>query len=138
MHLILKSIPLFAALALAACANKHTGPLIADARSPISDVPVPAGFSMADNSTSRVVPANSLRVVDHYYKGSDDILSVVEFYRTQLPKHDWVVSEQSQTPGKEVTLHVTKRTEQCYVTVTKKTFDTQIRIRIDPLPRPAQ
>ncbi|HVT82020.1 MAG TPA: hypothetical protein VHM90_15350 [Phycisphaerae bacterium] len=133
MRLVLKVLPAILALSLAACAHRNTGPLIADAKSPISDVPVPAGFTMADNSTSKVVPGSSLRVVDHHYKGTDELVAVVTFYREELPKTQWTLVDQTQVSAKEITLHFTKRNEECSVTVTRKTFETEIRIRIDPV-----
>jgi hypothetical protein len=126
-------MPLVLALVMGGCGAKNTGPLIPDAASPISDVPVPAGFSMADNSTSKVVPGSSLRIVDHRYKGSDELLPVVTFYKEELPKRDWSLVDQTQASAKEITLHFTKKSEEAYVTVTQKTFDTEIRIRLDPV-----
>ena len=133
MHPILKMLPAILALGLAACANHNSGPLIADANSPIADAPVPAGFTRSANSTSKVVPASQLRVVDHRYEGSDELMPVVAFYRAEMPKHDWTVLDQSEASAKEVTLHFSKRNEECFVTVTRKTFDTEIRIRLEPI-----
>src|SRR5450755_3100566 len=76
------------------------GPLIGDVRSPIADVPVPAGFSMTGDSTSKVDFASGLRIVDHFYKGSDDYLPVVQFYRDQMPQKGWGLVEQNQAAGK--------------------------------------
>src|SRR4051794_24757129 len=67
--------------------------LIVDAKSPISDVPVPAGFSMEDESSSKVITGSSLRIVDHRYKGGDDLMPVVAFYKTQLPLKEWAFVE---------------------------------------------
>jgi hypothetical protein len=130
-----KWAPVFLVLALGACglSSNSNGPLVPDAKSPISDVPVPAGFSMKEDSTSQIIQANSLRVVNHRYTGSDDWLEVVAFYRTQLPTKEWTFVDQTQPPAKELTLHYSKRSEDLRVTVTKRTFDTQIRIKIDPI-----
>lgn len=131
-------ISLCVVLAMGGCglfSSKSSGPLIADARSPIVDVPVPAGFTMSDESSSRVVPASGLRVVNHRYTGQEDLLPIVEFYKRTLPTKGWVLADQSQQPGQEVSLHYTKKSEECNVTVSERTFDTVIRIKIDPLPK---
>ncbi len=139
MRPLFNALPLILALAIAGCANKNPGPLIPDAKSPVSDLPVPAGFSMADNSTSKVVPGSSLRIVDHRYQGGDELLPVITFYKAELPKHDWTLVDQTQTSAKEITLRFTKKSEEAFVTVTQKTFNTEIHIRINPVAaRPAQ
>ena len=107
-------------------------PLIADSRSPISDVPVPAGFTMDENSSSKLITGSALRLVDHRYKGGDDLMPVVSFYKAQMPEREWTFVDLSQISGKEISLHFSKRNEDCNVTVTRRTFDTQIRIKIDP------
>jgi hypothetical protein len=126
-------------LALAGCnLSSHSNPdapLIADSHSPIADVPIPAGFTMTSESTSKVVNADQIRFVDHHYKGSDDPLPVVKFYKEQMPTQGWTWIDQTQPPGKEVTLHFTKKTEDCFITVSKGTLDTHIRVKIDPASR---
>jgi len=127
--------PILLITTLAGCSwfgNKSTAPLIADARSPVSDVPVPAGFSMKENSSSQVVPGDLRRTVDHHYKGNDDILPVVSFYKDELPKHGWTWVDQTQLTGKEIVLHFNKKNEDCLVNVRKATFNTEIRLRLGP------
>jgi hypothetical protein len=133
MRSVFQVLPLCVALAVAGCATKNNGPLIPDANSPISDVPVPAGFTLGENSTAKTVTAKSLRIVDHHYEGSDDFYDVIAFYKAQMPKNNWTSVGSSEPTGKEFTLHFTKGSEDCFVTVAKKTFNTEIRIRIDPL-----
>jgi hypothetical protein len=132
----MQAFSLCVVLALGGCGlfyDKSSGPLIADARSPIVDVPVPAGFTMSDESTSKVIPGGGLRMVNHRYVGYEDVLPIVEFYKQTLPTKGWVLADQSQQPGQEVSLHFTKRSEQCYVTISDRTFDTVILVKIDPL-----
>ena len=131
-------IPLLAAIALGGCGlfgGSGNAPLIADARSPIVDVPVPAGFSMSDDSTSKLIPGSALRLVNHRYTGHDDLMPVVNFYRDQMPQKEWIWLDQNQPMGKEIVVHFSKKGEECYVTVTKRMLDTVIRVRIDPLTR---
>jgi hypothetical protein len=112
-----------------------SGPLISAPNSPIADVPVPAGFTMTSDSTSRVVPGSALRYVDHRYKGSDDVLPVVKFYRDHLPERGWNWVDQNQSKGNEVTLHYAKGKEDCVITVSPRgfpTWGTLIRVKIDP------
>ncbi len=122
----------------AGCSNSHNEtPLIPDSRSPVSDVPVPAGFTMMSDSTSKVVTADQMRVVDHRYHGGDGVLPVANFYRDELPQRQWTLVDQTQPNGKEVTLHFQKSKEDCTVTVTKHTFDTQIHVQIEPIAKSA-
>jgi hypothetical protein len=109
------------------------GPVIADARSPITDVPVPAGFSMSEESTSRQMSASNLRIVNHRYTGHEDFMEVVDFYKRVLPTKGWVRVDQSQQPGNEVSMQYVKKGEACNVTVWERTFDTVIRVKIDPI-----
>jgi hypothetical protein len=131
--------PLCVALTLGGCGlfggGGGSGPLVADVMSPIVDVPVPAGFSMSASSSSKEVAAGGLRVVDHYYTGQDEFLAVANFYKERLPQKGWTWVEQIQPTGKEVIEHFTKKGEDCTVTVTKRLFDTMIRIQIKPLGR---
>jgi hypothetical protein len=129
------------AAAMPACssgghASATTQPaLIPSITSPIADVPIPAGFVMAGGkSTSQVVPSSGLRFVDHEYKGGDDVLPVVRFYRDQLPTRGWTLIDQNQLHH-EVTLRFTKNNEDAIITVWPGTFDTHIRVRIDPAGR---
>ena len=117
--------------------SSNTATLIADSRSPIADVPVPTGFKMTSDSISRVVPASGLRIVDHQYKGNDAYLPVVRFYRDQMPDKGWTLVEQTQASGNEIALHYTKGNEDCVVTVSSGTFDTRVRVKIDPKTGPA-
>jgi len=123
---------LLLALALAGCGGSHADrPLIPDLRSPVADVPVPAGFTLAGDSQSKVDDITRSRWVDHRYKGGDDVLPVANFYRDELPKHDWKLLDQSQPNGKEVALHFQKNKEDLTVTVTKHSFNTQIHIHLE-------
>ena len=106
--------------------------LIPAAGSPISDVPVPAGFLIdMSKSNSHVVPASQFRSVYHEYKGDDYLLQVVRFYRDQLPTKGWTMIDQNQLKDR-VTLRFTKGKEDCSVTVWEGTMDTHIIITIGP------
>lgn len=122
------------AVALGGCGGeKNTGvALIPAANSPISDVPVPAGFTIdMSKSNSRVVPASSFRSVNHEYKGSDYMLQVVRFYRDQMPTKGWTMIDQNQVKDK-VTLRFNKSKEDCSVAVWEGTLDTHITVNIGP------
>jgi hypothetical protein len=119
--------------ALGGCSSSKDNSLnlIASATSPIADVPIPAGFEMInDESTAKSTAGSNVRFVDHGYKGSDDLLPVVRFYREQMPSKGWTFTEQLQN-HKEITLRYTKSAEDCTVVVTPGTFSTHIRVLID-------
>ncbi len=120
-------------VALAGCGNKNTGQnLITAPNSPIADVPIPAGFDIdLGRSNSTVVPATQFRSVYHEYKGKDDLLPVVRFYRDQMPQKGWNAVDQQQVKD-SVTLRFTKGKEDCSVTVWEGTLHTHIQVRIGP------
>ncbi len=125
-------------LAFPACSQSNgsdkNAPLIASPNSPIADVPIPVGFHMTEDSTSNISPAAGVRVVDHRYKGSDDLLPIVKFYRDQMPEKGWTWIEQNQARGGEVTLHFTKNNEDCVITVTPGSWGKNfVQVKIDPI-----
>jgi hypothetical protein len=130
-------VAIILAAALSGCTTFTTTnqnlPLIPVVHPPVADVPIPAGFQMAPKSSSKEV--NSLRFVDHYYTGEDDLQPVVKFYRDEMPKLKWEKKEQTQPNGKEVSIQFTKANETCVVTVKQLTFSTEIHVRIDPAGR---
>ena len=130
-------LPLVVVLALSGCETTDSAraPLIADVRSPIVDVPVPAGFSMASTSSSKMVAESGLRTVNHFYTGQDNFLAVANFYREKLPQKGWVWTGQTQPTGKQVIEHFAKKAEICTVTVDSRLFDTMIHIEIGPPPQ---
>jgi hypothetical protein len=108
--------------------------LVAAVSSPIADVPIPVGFSMTEDSTSKV-EASGLRFVDHKYAGSEDVLPVVRFYKDQMPGKGWTFVDQNQLVHNEISLHYTKNSEDCVVTVTPGSMHTHVRVQIDPAGR---
>jgi hypothetical protein len=124
--------------ALPACSGSHHDSvnLVAANTSPIADVPIPVGFSMTGESTSKVV-ASGLRFVDHKYEGSDDVLPVIRFYKDQMPAKGWTFVSQNQLIHDEISLLYTKNNEDCTITVTPGSMHTHIRVQIDPTGRNA-
>jgi hypothetical protein len=121
---------------LCACASwgrDKNLPLVAAVNPPIADVPVPVGFTMTPDSTSKITPGDASRLVDHRYKGNEDVLPVVRFYRDKLPDKGWTWVDQTQSQGNEITLHYTKGSETLTVTVSPGSWgNTFIRVKIDP------
>jgi hypothetical protein len=91
---------------------------------------------MTGDSTSKV-EASGLRFVDHKYVGSDDVLPVVSFYKDQMPAKGWTFMDQNQLVHSEITLHYTKNSEDCLITVTPGGMHTHVRVQIDPAGRNA-
>jgi hypothetical protein len=134
---------IFAAGAIPGCQlfsqRDKNAPLVAEINPPVADVPIPVGFVMTPDSSSKVVPGNAIRFVDHRYKGTDDVLPVVKFFRDHLPEKGWTWVDQSQARGNEVTLHYTKGNEHLYVTVNPGSWNrVYVRVKIDPAGREAQ
>jgi hypothetical protein len=116
--------------------NEATTPLIPAVDPPVADVPIPAGFRMTGDSTSKV-ESTGLRFVNHLYVGSDDILPVVRFYKDEMPKKGWGFVDQTQMVDNEIRLHFSKNSEDCVVTVEPGTLHTHVRVQIDPTARNA-
>lgn len=89
--------------------------LVAQARSPIPDVPVPIGFSL-DEGKSRNFAAAGARYVDHVYKGGSDRFSVARFYKEQMPVCRWALVTDMFVQGSLI-LDFEKETERCRVTI---------------------
>ena len=91
--------------------------LVAKARPPIPDVPVPAGFAL-DESASRDFAAAGARYVDHVYHGGDGRFAVARFYKRQMPAARWVLVTSLFVQG-DLMLDFEKQTERCRVVIKK-------------------
>ncbi len=122
---------------LSACngvSNRENPDLIPAVASPIADVPIPAGFRMTGDSTSKV-EASGLRFVDHKYDGTDDLLPLVKFYKDQMPTKGWSFVDQNQLLHNEIVLHFSKNSEDCMITINPGSFHSHVRVQIDPAGR---
>lgn len=125
-------------LMLAACESHAPDALLLPAAdSPITDVPIPAGFQLEESkSMSRVLPSG-VRYVDHQYAGDDSSYQVVKFYKDALPGQGWQNQSQEQV-HEVITLKYAKATENLVVTVSSGTLKTHIRVKIDPVAQDAK
>ena len=89
--------------------------LVAQARPPIPDVPVPVGFRL-DQSESRNFAAAGTRYVDHRYKGGDDKYAVARFYKSHMPISRWSLVTDMFVQG-NILLDFEKETERCRVMI---------------------
>jgi len=90
--------------------------LLAQARPPIPDLPVPLGFDLNEGK-SRSFAAAGARYVDHVYSGGSDKFSVARFYKRQMPNNRWTLVTEMFIQG-ETMLDFEKDTERCRVIVT--------------------
>ncbi len=91
------------------------GPMMAQARSPIPDVPLPLGFSLKE-LRSRSWSSGSLRFVDHLYYGKGDRVVTMDFFEKQMPVNGWTPICEQFTQGRS-TLDYAKGNENCRITV---------------------
>jgi len=89
--------------------------LVGQARTPISDIPVPLRFDL-DQQRSRSWATGGIRVVDHRYVGPDDKWAVGRFYRRQMPTHQWVPVSAQQILGR-ISLRYVKGNQRCVVEI---------------------
>jgi len=89
--------------------------LVAQARPPIPDVPVPIGFEL-DQGKSRNFAAAGQRYVDHVYKGGSDKYAVARFFKRQMPVSRWTLVTDMFAQG-NITLDFEKQAERCRITL---------------------
>jgi hypothetical protein len=117
---------LMAAAVIAGCNNKKmedsgessseaSVELVAQARPPIPDLPVPIGFDL-DQRRSRNLAAAGVRWIDHLYKGKADKFSVARFYRRQMPLTRWTLVTEMFAKG-NLTLDFERQADRCHVTM---------------------
>ena len=80
--------------------DKPTGQgLVADAKSPIPDVPMPHGFVALPAESSSRVSRDGLRTVVHMYQGRGTLADAVQFYRQQIKRGGWKVTGERASGG---------------------------------------
>jgi hypothetical protein len=101
--------------------------LVAQARPPIPDVPLPIGFDL-DEGKSRNFAAAGLRWVDHFYKGGSDKFAVARFYKRQMPVNRWTLVTDMFTQG-QIMLDFEKGAERCRVIVSDGSLFHPTRVK---------
>jgi len=89
--------------------------LVGQARTPISDIPVPLRFEL-DQERSRSWATGGIRVVDHRYSGGDDKWAVGRFYKRQMANHGWTPVSEQMILGR-IALRYVKGNQRCTVEV---------------------
>ena len=111
--------------------------LIAQARPPIADLPVPVGFDL-DEGRSRSFEAAGARYIDHVYRGRGSKFDVKRFYERHMPTNRWSLVTDMFIRG-DIKIDFEKQTEKCRVEVFEGGFwsATEIRVAVwtsGPLP----
>jgi len=91
--------------------------LVAQARPPILDLPVPIGFRL-DETRSRNFAAAGARYVDHLYRGSGDKFAVARFYKRHMPISRWVLVTDMFVQG-DIMLDFEKESERCRIIISQ-------------------
>jgi hypothetical protein len=106
--------------------------LVAQARPPLPDVPMPVGFDLQD-SKSRSVAAPGVRLVDHWYTGREDKWAVGRFFKRQMPASQWTLDSDRMNVG-DIILEFSKVRERVTVTVGDASWGkTSIHVEIRPV-----
>jgi hypothetical protein len=111
--------------------------LIAQARPPIQDVPVPIGFSL-EESRSRSFYGGGVRWVDHTYKGNEDKFDVMRFFQKHMPANRWKPMSNRFVQGRiklEFEKEVPGYTEGCAVTIWDDGVFSPTRFTVECFPR---
>ncbi|MCK4625291.1 MAG: hypothetical protein KAV00_08280 [Phycisphaerae bacterium] len=102
--------------------------LIAKARPPIHDMPIPIGFKL-DENRSRNFTAAGARYVDHLYKGSADKWVVARFYKRQMPTNRWTFVTDIFAQG-DLRLDFERETERCQIIIGKGSLFNPTYIKV--------
>ena len=126
-----------AVLLLAGCASTSAtsterapaAPLQTSALLKFADVPVPVGFQLVDNE-SFAFQNEITRVGLLKYRGRPDVDRVVQFYREQMPLHQWTLLNLLEYESR--VLNFEKPDQTCIVTVGRFGDRTQVTIAVAP------
>lgn len=114
------------------CQNNSGGDLGAQARSPLPDVPLPAGFEL-EELRSRSWKSGENRFVDHMYEGRGDKFAVSRFYEKQMPVSGWTMESDQFLQGRG-TMDFVKGHERCRITYYDETLGkTVVLVAIWPI-----
>lgn len=103
--------------------------LVAQARPPIPDLPVPIGFSL-DAKNSRSFAGAGTRWVVHRYAGGESKWAVGRFYKRQMEVHGWQLDSDRMIQG-TIYLDFSKAGQRCVVKVTDGSWFTRTVIWIE-------
>ncbi len=123
---------------LAGCgaSARPTGPVVLEPapRPYESDIPVPAGFALADQS-SEDWQSGPLRYIRHEYRGRADKYAVRQFYRDYMPRVRWALVSDSSAAGR-YSMTFLRGTESCAVLIegTGRGM-VRVEVRIAPVDR---
>ena len=101
------------------------------------DIPLPAGFKLADQS-SEDWSSGSIRYLRHRYRGQAGTYAVRTFYREQMPLVRWTAISDSAVHGR-VTMRFERADESCMITIEEEPAGLSSRVvvevKIAPLTR---
>jgi hypothetical protein len=115
--------------------NGETKKLIAAQQLGSSDIPIPAGFDMDQNS-SEDSRAQGLRTVRHVYMGKAEGQLVRAFFRDHMPETRWTLTSDEMHQGQFV-MQFEKDLETCEVKVSEvgRGWSSRTKLQIEVTPR---
>lgn len=102
--------------------------MVALARPPIADLPVPVGFHLQEDK-SRSFEAAGMRYIDHLYYGHGDRFAVKRFYERQMPISRWVLVTDMFIRG-SVMMDFEKGSERCQISINSTGWFNGLKIQI--------
>ncbi|MGB2987295.1 MAG: hypothetical protein WBE26_15620 [Phycisphaerae bacterium] len=93
------------------------------------DIPLPAGFKLADQS-SEDWSSGSIRYLRHRYGGRADKYAVRKFYREQMPLVRWTAISDSAVHGR-LTMRFERADESCTVTIEEEPAGLSSRVVVE-------
>jgi hypothetical protein len=120
------------AAGLAGCKSSESPIFFTSPSSPFPDVPVPASFTLVNQSTPGLAPATAGRLVEYSYQSTDGLQPIARFFSDQMPRRGWVL--QAQSGGSDrVALKYAKAGEVLLIEVSGgSAIRTNTTIRISP------
>ena len=101
----------------------------------ITDIPVPEGFRLADQS-SEDWASGPIRFIRHRYVGRADKHAVRRFYREQMPLVRWRAINDANLHGR-FSMRFERGTEHCAVFIDSPTSRRSNRVTVDVMISPA-
>lgn len=106
-----------ACIVAAGCPKEPTTPTILDARAQsfVQDIPVPRHFDLDGRNSDHKIVAGR-RTVNHVYRGTDDSMTVRNFYMHFMPLSQWQLVDEKLHAGVYV-LNFRKNDEKCEIRI---------------------
>jgi hypothetical protein len=93
--------------------------MVSSSNAPISDVLIPAGFTLEESRSIHHARGNAV-IVDHYYVGSTAKAIVLAMYRSEMTANGWDFVSEHQGRNGAITLEFDHGSEECEIEISDR------------------